>query len=380
MGTCILPQNLSKRLIKELIQGKEMATKLQLMLHDHNKPLVEENIGFGSVSSSSSSAEELASKILNSFSQTLSVVTGYNNDNTINNIIHSNSSDQTSQVNPHDQASHCDDPSSDDYGAESKIKRSSHGIKDRRGCYKRSRKNSQSWTTTVSTLEDGQAWRKYGQKEILNAEYPRAYFRCTRKYDQGCRATRQVQQIQDNPKLYQTTYIGEHTCKNILKPPQMIIKDSDLDNNLMNVITSTTILEEVKPIISSSITTNDTSSLSDDHHNKLSLDHHHHHHNNSDHEIINLWPSELKDLELSDPSMGLLSSSLGVSASNNDDHDIVSIMFSFGDRTINTTNCSTSGTNSHSLDMDEFVDTSIEFRSCDFEFDDNNEFCLLGSL
>ncbi|XP_062092316.1 WRKY DNA-binding transcription factor 70 isoform X2 [Humulus lupulus] len=360
MGTCIWPQNLSKRLVEELIQGREMATQLQLMLH---KPPFGEH-GGGSVKSSS--AEELASKIYNSFTQTLSVVAGYNNINNI--IINSNSSDQTSQVNP-DQASHCDEPSSDDSG-ESK-KRSSSAIKDRRGCYKR-RKNSQSWTTTVSTLEDGQAWRKYGQKDILNAEYPRAYFRCTRKYDQGCRATRQVQQIQDNPKLYQTTYIGEHTCKNILKEPQMI-KDSeytwDSAPNNLNVVTTTTshhynnasksivkesddAAQDVKPIREPSTTTTD-SCLSD----KLSLDDHN--------EIINLWPSELKDLELSDPSMGFLCPRLGGSGSHDHDNH-VSIMFSFGDRTT----CSTSAT-SQSFDMDEFVDTSIDFRSCDFEFDEN---------
>lgn len=35
------------------------------------------------------------------------------------------------------------------------------------------RKISQSWTTVSPTLEDGHAWRKYGQKEILNSKYPR---------------------------------------------------------------------------------------------------------------------------------------------------------------------------------------------------------------
>lgn len=35
------------------------------------------------------------------------------------------------------------------------------------------RKSSQSWTQITANLEDGQAWRKYGQKDILNAQYPR---------------------------------------------------------------------------------------------------------------------------------------------------------------------------------------------------------------
>ncbi|CAN6705387.1 unnamed protein product [Malus baccata var. baccata] len=85
------------------------------------------------------------------------------------------------------------------------------------------RKTSQSWKVISTKIEDGQAWRKYGQKIILKASYPRAYFRCTRKYDQGCKATKQVQQIQDNPRTYQTTYIGEHTCRTMIKASPMII-------------------------------------------------------------------------------------------------------------------------------------------------------------
>ena len=41
----------------------------------------------------------------------------------------------------------------------------------------------------------------------------RSYFRCTYKYDQGCQAIKHVQQTQDKPSMYQTTYIGHHTCK-----------------------------------------------------------------------------------------------------------------------------------------------------------------------
>lgn len=62
------------------------------------------------------------------------------------------------------------------------------------------------------TAEDGFIWRKYGQKDIQNSKYPRMYFRCTYKYDSGCRATRQVQQSEDEPSLYVITYFGEHTC------------------------------------------------------------------------------------------------------------------------------------------------------------------------
>lgn len=40
----------------------------------------------------------------------------------------------------------------------------------------------------------------------------RSYFRCSHKYDQGCRAIKQVQVDQENPNMLQTTYIGIHTC------------------------------------------------------------------------------------------------------------------------------------------------------------------------
>lgn len=72
----------------------------------------------------------------------------------------------------------------------------------------------------------------------------------------------------------------------------------------------------------------------------------------------NLWPDELKDLELSYPSMGLLSHKMG----SNNEEDVVSLMFSFRDQT-----CSTS--TSHSLEVDhDFVDKSIDFGN--FEFDE----------
>lgn len=54
----------------------------------------------------------------------------------------------------------------------------------------------------------------------------RCYFRCSHKPDQGCRATKQVQQMEDDPKMYHITYIGHHTCKRTFKSPQMI-PDSD---------------------------------------------------------------------------------------------------------------------------------------------------------
>ncbi|GJR62890.1 probable WRKY transcription factor 70 [Tanacetum coccineum] len=90
-------------------------------------------------------------------------------------------------------------------------------------CYKKS-KNT--WTSTQITsvlADDGHAWRKYGQKQILNSKHQRNYYRCTYKFDQGCLATKQVQQIQDSPPKYKTIYSGDHTCKNLQRAPAIVL-------------------------------------------------------------------------------------------------------------------------------------------------------------
>ncbi|CAM0953708.1 unnamed protein product [Alopecurus aequalis] len=61
-------------------------------------------------------------------------------------------------------------------------------------------------------LDDGLSWRKYGQKDILGAKYPRAYFRCTHRHTRGCQATKHVQRADADPLLFHVVYNGEHTC------------------------------------------------------------------------------------------------------------------------------------------------------------------------
>ncbi|KAI4319982.1 hypothetical protein MLD38_033512 [Melastoma candidum] len=61
-------------------------------------------------------------------------------------------------------------------------------------------------------LDDGLNWRKYGQKDILGARFPRGYYRCTYKAIQGCLATKQVQQSDEDPSVFEITYRGRHTC------------------------------------------------------------------------------------------------------------------------------------------------------------------------
>ncbi|KAA8528252.1 hypothetical protein F0562_035497 [Nyssa sinensis] len=61
-------------------------------------------------------------------------------------------------------------------------------------------------------IDDGYSWRKYGQKDILGAKYPRSYYRCTYRNVQGCWATKQVQRSDEDPTIFDITYRGKHTC------------------------------------------------------------------------------------------------------------------------------------------------------------------------
>ncbi|KAG5616324.1 hypothetical protein H5410_016148 [Solanum commersonii] len=177
-----LGENPHKRLINELVEGKIFVVQLQSLLKQPNESVL---------------AVELIRKIWGSFSQAITV---------LNSLGNSDNSLTQSQIEEVDQ------PNS---GSGLKMKKEKQ---DRRGCYKR-RKTSGSWMRESETMNDGCAWRKYGQKKILNSKYPRCYYRCTHKYDQECRATKQVQIIQENPiKMYQTTYFGNHTCNSTKIP------------------------------------------------------------------------------------------------------------------------------------------------------------------
>ncbi|KAF5752633.1 WRKY transcription factor 70 family protein [Tripterygium wilfordii] len=208
MGTSSWKQ----RVMKELVDGQESATQLQVLLQ---KPFSENG------SSQFTSVDEHLVKILGSFTESLSLLM----------MMGSNSNSSESDNNNSQVGSGlvcCDHGSrrSDEDCTESKKRVAVPSLKDRRGCYKR-KQNSQSWTIVSSTVEDIYAWRKYGQKDILNAKYPRSYFRCTHKYDKGCKATKQVQKMEDQPGMFQTTYIGNHTCRNVVKAPPMIKTDPE---------------------------------------------------------------------------------------------------------------------------------------------------------
>ncbi|XWS76897.1 hypothetical protein CRYUN_Cryun01aG0217400 [Craigia yunnanensis] len=83
------------------------------------------------------------------------------------------------------------------------------------------RKTSSGWTEQVRVgsgtslegpLADGYCWRKYGQKDILGSNFPRGYYRCTRRHSQGCLATKQVQRSDQDPTIFEVKYRGRHTC------------------------------------------------------------------------------------------------------------------------------------------------------------------------
>lgn len=129
----------------------------------------------------------------------------------------------------------------------------------------------------------------------------RSYYRCTRKHDQGCKATKQVQRIEENPDMYQITYIGFHTCKSTLQTPQMVTF-SDTNNNwdsfLVNFHHHSKVLnydQHDDPLISTSqIRPNVKQEYLNDERSELTED------------LLdpNLW-CDLKDFELSKPAINL---------------------------------------------------------------------------
>ncbi|XP_022682403.1 probable WRKY transcription factor 70 isoform X3 [Setaria italica] len=71
--------------------------------------------------------------------------------------------------------------------------------------HKRSRKSDDSVSLeTPVPRYDGRQWRKYGQKHINKAKHPRSYYRCTYRQEQGCKATKTVQQKDDSTEPHWT--------------------------------------------------------------------------------------------------------------------------------------------------------------------------------
>ncbi|XP_047307236.1 WRKY DNA-binding transcription factor 70-like [Impatiens glandulifera] len=186
-----------QRVIQELVKGREVALKLQSLL-----------------GSNLDDPHQLVANILGSFVNTISML---------------NRKPEDSPPTHHDVKPE---------ESEESIKTSSSSLKARRGCHPR-RKSSESWVKMSGSLrDDGYHWRKYGQKSILNSKHPRSYFRCTHKYEQGCQATKQVQQLEKEERspMFRTTYYGHHTCKTI--SPTQIDFHEEIDHDHLPTTTT----------------------------------------------------------------------------------------------------------------------------------------------
>lgn len=194
-----------KNLINELTQGKELATQLQFHL---NVPSA----------SSNETREFLVQKILSSYEKALSMLNF--SSSTGGAILRLSESPPSLDGSPRSEDSDRDQEHRD---------------------ASRKRKTLPGWTHKVrvspetgleGTLDDGFSWRKYGQKDILGAKYPRGYYRCTHRNVQGCLATKQVQRADEDPNIFEITYRGRHTCtKASLVNPLPALPENQVPNN-----------------------------------------------------------------------------------------------------------------------------------------------------
>ncbi|KAJ4779163.1 WRKY DNA-binding protein 70 [Rhynchospora pubera] len=122
------------------------------------------------------------------------------------------------------------------------------GSDQRTGSRRSVRQASTQRVIQTSTIEDGHLWRKYGQKEILNSKHPRSYYRCTHKYDQGCKAQKHVQRSEEDPTVLIISYTGHHTCKSVSSPTEIIQSFSHNNSSrLISFESNTTISNNNKP-------------------------------------------------------------------------------------------------------------------------------------
>ncbi|KHN39989.1 Putative WRKY transcription factor 70 [Glycine soja] len=157
-------------IIEELLKGQEAATQLKVLLLE--KPFWSE---------ASLSFQEVMDNVLRSFSEALSIL---------------NSSSSSEPAGSAAEVAHRSLLNSGQPEAASGEKRFQ---KDGRGRYNR-----------------------------------RSYFRCGYKYDQGCKANKQVQRDQENPNMYRITYIGIHTCNATPKATHSATDSNTWESFLLN--------------------------------------------------------------------------------------------------------------------------------------------------
>lgn len=178
-----------KRLSETLVRGRDSTKKLQDLLRRRV---------YNDGSVSVSDEDSLLMEILGSFSGGLSLLRSFD-------------SGEFSGVPASPQAGLTYSGDGDYLPEVNAGKKPATAVKERRGCYKR-RRTIDSKVKICATIEDGHAWRKYGQKIILNSTSPRCYYRCTHKPDYGCKAQKQVQKLEDDSNMFHITYFGHHTC------------------------------------------------------------------------------------------------------------------------------------------------------------------------
>ncbi|KFK36946.1 hypothetical protein AALP_AA4G192600 [Arabis alpina] len=196
-------KSIKRKVFEHLVEGHEFTTQLQLLLsHQHSD---NHNQTRMVPCDPDPVVVELVSKILGTFHKTISVLECFDPVTDVTVPIAVEGSRNASCGDDSSAPASCN-------GGDSGDSKKRLGVaKGKRGCYTR-KKRSHTWTVEAKRIEDIYAWRKYGQKEILNTKFPRSYFRCTHKPTQGCKATKQVQKQEQDPEMYQITYIGHHTC------------------------------------------------------------------------------------------------------------------------------------------------------------------------
>ncbi|KAJ6797471.1 putative WRKY transcription factor 41 [Iris pallida] len=182
----------SSMVVEELARGREMTRQLQADIES---------------GSSADTCRLLAKEILSAFDKSISMVTS----GTI--VVENSSANQKAAKSPLRPLAKS--PCREGAAPDSEVQ-----LQRRVMCKKR--KMLPKWTSQVrldsgpgveGPIDDGYKWRKYGQKDILGAEHPRGYYRCTHRNSQGCPAMKQVQRSDDNPLVFDVTYRGAHTCR-----------------------------------------------------------------------------------------------------------------------------------------------------------------------